>query len=259
VATLEQVVDAVRVKVSDYAQPRKFDISYYEAAISFALSKLSHDFHEEYLTIADVPYDREFLLIKLATIEMCYTRSQSVQQSDLDPDSDDDFGPVTSVQTPDLMVMKRGESSEDTASRWLRIAADLQAEYDDELRNSGGSAFVAEIVVDTVNRKSMKTGGLASRKLDMGLPAVALSAVVESNTVALTWGKLYSDLFQQYEVYRATSITFSDKQRISVICDNHEVEYLDTGLQPGTYHYRVYTVNPNLIKTPSNSVTIEVV
>jgi hypothetical protein len=93
----------------------------------------------------------------------------------------------------------------------------------------------------------------------MGLPAVALSAVVESNTVALTWGKLYSDLFQQYEVYRATSITFSDKQRISVICDNHEVEYLDTGLQPGTYHYRVYTVNPNLIKTPSNSVTIEVV
>jgi hypothetical protein len=257
VATLEQVIDSVRRKVSDYEMPRKFDSSYYESAVKFALSKLSHDYDEVYLAASDVPYGREFLLIKLATIEMCYTRAQSAESSD--SDDDDDLKSVASIAVPDLAVTKSTDSPEDTADRWLRIAADLQAEYDGELRSDGGSSLVAGVEVQTVNRKSMKNGGLASRKLDQGLPAVAVSATVAGQSVNLTWTKLFSDLFLQYEVYRATTVTFDEEERVTAIGDNHTVEYTDIVPGVGTYYYRVYTVNPNGIKTPSNSLLIEVV
>lgn len=236
--------------------PRKFDSSYYESAVNFALSKLSHDYGESYLAASDVTYGREFLLIKLATIEMCYTRAQSAESSDSE---DDDDASVASVAVPDLAVTQSTDSPEDTADRWLRIAADLQAEYDEELRNDGGSSLVAGVEVQTINRKSMKNGGLASRKLDTGLPAVTVSAIVDGQVVSLTWTKLFSDLFLQYEVYRATTITFADEERIAAIADNHTVEYSDTVSALGTYYYRVYTVNPNGIKTQSNSLTVEVV
>jgi len=256
VATLEQVIDSVRRKVSDYEMPRKFDSSYYESAVRFALSKLSHDYGEGYLVVSDVPYGREFLLIKLATIEMCYTRAQSAETQS----SDDDEGieTVASVAVPDLAVTQSTDSPEDIADRWLRIAADLQAEYDSELSNDGGSSLVAGIEVQSINRKSMKTGGLASRKLDRGLPAVSVSATVAGQSVNLVWTKLFSDLFLQYEVYRATTVTFDEEERVTAIADNHTVEYTDTVPSLGTYYYRVYTVNPNGIKTPSNSLLIEV-
>jgi hypothetical protein len=258
VATLEQVIDSVRRKVSDYEMPRKFDSSYYESAVKFALSKLSHDYGESYLAASDVPYEREFLLIKLATIEMCYTRAQSAETSS-STDDDDGIDAIASVAVPDLAVTQSTDSPEDTADRWLKIAADLQAEYDGELSNDGGSSLVAGIEVQTINRKSMKNGGLASRKLDTGLPAVAVSATVAGQSVNLTWTKLFSDLFLQYEVYRATTVTFEDEERVTVIADNHTVEYTDTAPGLGVYYYRVYTVNPNGIKTQSNSLMVEVV
>lgn len=255
-ATLEQVIDSVRRKVSDYEMPRKFDSSYYESAVKFALSKLSHDYGETYLAASDVPYGREFLLIKLAAIEMCYTRAQSAEISDSD---DEGVDAIASVAVPDLAVTQSTDSPEDTADRWLRIATDLQAEYDEELSNDGGSSLVAGVEVQTINRKSMKNGGFASRKLDPGLPAVAVSATVAGQSVNLTWTKLFSDLFLQYEVYRATAVTFDDEERVAAIADNHTVEYTDTAPGLGVYYYRVYTVNPNGIKTPSNSLMIEVV
>jgi hypothetical protein len=257
VATLEQVIDMVRRKVSDYEMPRIFDSTYYESAIKFALSKLSHDYGESYLVVSDVPYSKEFLLVKLATIEMCYTRAQSAKT--LDSDDDDDIDAIASIAVPDLAVTQSTDSPEDIAGRWLRIAADLQAEYDGELSNDGGSSLVAGIEFQAINRKSMKNGGLASRKLDTGLPAVAVSATVAGQSVNLTWTKLFSDLFLQYEVYRATTVMFNDEERVATIADNHTVVYTDTAPGLGVYYYRVYTVNPNGIKTPSNSLMTEVV
>lgn len=258
-ANLEQVIEAVRIKVSDYAQPRKFDSHYYESAISFALSKLSHDYNEVYSVVDTVPYEREFLLIKLAAIEMCYVRAQGTPADSDDLDSANGLNAVSSVEVPGLSVTQEADSSDDTADRWLKIATDLQAEYDNELTTDGGPSLVAEVYLDTVNRKSAKTGGLASRKLDRGLPAVTVTAIVDDHDVQLVWTKIFSDLFYQYEVYRASVATFRDKERIAVITDNHENEYLDSGVATGTYYYRVYTVNPNAIKTASNDLLVEVV
>lgn len=258
-ATLEQVIDSVRRAVSDYDPPRRFDSSYYEDAIQFALSKLSHDYSEQYLDVPSVPFERVFLLRKLATIQMCYERAQAAETSSNDPDSDGDIEAVASVSVPDLAVTKTSKDADDTSDRWLKIAEDLQAEYDGELEHDGGQSLAAEVEVGVVNRKSMKHGGYASRKLDQGLPAVSVSATVDGANVNLVWTKLFSDLFMQYEVYRSVIGDFSDEEQVAVVGDNHINEYTDEAPGFGTYYYRVYTVNPNGIKTPSNNLMIEVV
>jgi hypothetical protein len=253
-ATQAQAITRVRKRVADF-KSQKYDNSYYEEALRFSLSKLSHDFGVEYLTVESVPMVHEFLLEKLAAIEMCYIRA--VEEQDKLSDDSDNLK-VSSVTVPDLQIAGPATSESEETNIWLDLAEQLQQEYDGELENSGGASNTAEVQQIVVNRKSTKTGGLASRKLDPGLPAVSISAVVEGMSVSLSWSKLYSDLFSHYSVRRATVSDMSDEKTVAVFSDNDHTEYVDEVTSIGVYYYRVMTVNPNLLETSSNTLAVEV-
>lgn len=258
-ATEQQVVDQVRRQVADFEEPRRYDKSYYQDAIGFALSKLSFDFDESYLSAPDVPLRREFLLVKLVTIQMAYVRAGEGVGETEEASSGSGDG-IHSIKVPNLEVEGPEQATEKEAAEvWMDLAKALQDEYDGEIEHSGGSSLTAEITSTPVNRLSLTHGGLASRKLDEGLPAVTVSAVVNGFVVSLSWGILYSDLFSRYEVYRDTVSDMSSEALITSITDNHEVTYDDTVASAGTYYYRVKTVNPNEIKTNSGILPVTVV
>lgn len=258
-ATEQQAIDQVRRRVADYDEPRKYEKSYYEDALDFALSKLSYDFDQSYNSVPDVPSSRVFLLVKLAVIEMAYIRSGEDVGDTESGDSSSSGSEIHSISVPNLSVQGPEPASEkESAEVWLELATKLQKEYDGELEHGGGQSLAAEITSAPVNRVSLTHGGLANRKLDEGLPSVSMSAVVDGYTVTLSWSVLYSDLFSRYEVCRDTVADMSAETVISSIADNHKVSYADTVTSPGTYYYRIKTVNPNEIKTSSSILTVVV-
>lgn len=252
-ATQVEVISKVRRRVADYKTERLYSDEYYLDAVEFALSKLSHDFSTSYPEAESVPDGRVFLLIKLATIEMCYVRAASYA------DVEDSAGgtlAIDMVKVPDLEIESDGASIEDPAASWVNLAQKLQDEYDGELSHVGGSSNAAEIQTGVVKRISLTNGGYRKYTLDRGLDAVTLSSVVAGSDVALSWTAVYDETFNSYYVYRGTSITMTGEERLSVISDNHTVEYGDEGLASGTYYYRVKTVNANGIKINSNTITV---
>jgi len=258
VTTEQQVIDQVRRRVADFEEPRKYEKAYYQDALEFALSKLSFDFDETYSVVADIPNNRVFLLVKLAVIEMAYIRAGEGVGVSEDSDSAGSEG-ISSLTVPNLSVTGPESASEkEAADVWLNLARVLQDEYDAELEHSGGNSLTAEITSTPVNRLSLTHGGLASRKLDEGLPSVSVAAVVDGFSVSLSWGVLYSDLFDRYEIYRDIASDMETEVLRSSITDNHDVSFVDTVESTGTYYYRVKTVNPNEIKTNSSTLLVTV-
>lgn len=251
------MIDRVRRRVSDF-KDRIYADTYYQDAIVFALGKLSFDTGESYTTAAAVPVSREFLLTKLATIEMCYIRAADASQ--VDP-SDDAAGAeeINSLSVPGLTVSSEGDSATESAEFWTDLGSKLQEEYDGEIGRLGVSDSVGDIELGQLNRKSLTNGGLASRKLDRGLAAVTPVASADGTSITLAWTALYTDLFYSYEVYRDTLASMASEEKLTSIYDNHTVEYIDTGLSVGTYYYRVKSVNPNEVKTNSAIVSAEVI
>lgn len=249
-ATEAQVIDKLRRAIADFKQPHKFEKSFYLDAIEFSLGKLNHDFGLEYTVVSEVPIAKLFLLIKLGTIQMAYSRVSSVLDSDSDPD-DEESG-ISSVQVPDLLVSGPESSDAREADTWIDLANKLQEEYDGELEQSGGQSQAATIQVANVHKVSLKTGGFISRKLDPGPSSVTLAAFQSGNTVTLSWEKLYASDFYSYDVYRDTVADMSEETRLVRIGDNDTVEYEDEGLVSGTYYYRVKTLNRNLLSANSN-------
>lgn len=256
-ATLSEVTCSVRRLVSDYKPEPKYSDEYYFDAISFALSKLSYDFSATYDEVADVPTARVFLLTKLATIQMCYIRASEAVDIDY---GEDELPPnLHSLKVPNLEVEGSTASPEELAQAWISLAQKLQAEYDGELDHTGGTANAATVQVCNLKRISMSTGGYRKYNLDEGLAAVTISAVASSTLVTLSWSILYDETFMAYEVYRDTSADMSSEVMIGYIADNHEVTHEDDTVVSGTtYYYRVKTVNPNNIKTNSNTLTVAV-
>lgn len=252
-ATEAQIIEKVRRAVADYKEPVFFEKSFYQDAVEFALSKLNHDFGATYATVPDVPTNKVFLLLKLATIQMAFARAAQIMDSENDP-SNTSVGGISQIQVPDLLISGADDSDARSAMTWLDLANRLQAEYDGELEHSGGSSQAAELQLATIHKVSLHHGGFINRKMDPGLAAVSVAATVSGTTVSLEWDTLYANDFMQYEVYRGTASDMSDEERIATIGDNHDTDYEDEELATGTYYYRVKTVNYNELKTNSNIV-----
>lgn len=250
---LKVTIDTIRRNVGDYQEPRKFEEISYKDAIHFALSKLSFDFGTSYPTSASVPIEREFLLLKLATIQMCYVRAAAIL--DDDDTTRKESGGVTNLTVPDLSVSESDEGNSDSAETWLDLASKLQLEYDGELEH-GGEAVV-EVQVGFLNAHSRKTGGLANRRLDRGLPATVLGAVVTANSVAFTWSIVYHPEFLAYELVRSQDNFVTEKQAM-YRGDNQIATYTDEELGSGVYQYKLNVINPNSIKTPSNIIEVTI-
>jgi hypothetical protein len=82
----------------------------------------------------------------------------------------------------------------------------------------------------------------------------SLEASVDGDTVTLTW-PFVSYVFA-YVVYRATSPDGPFSLRTS---DLREISYVDAGLLPGTYYYKVTGIEPDFGETlPTPLVTVTV-
>ena len=262
-ATRDEIVKKVRRAVADFKEPVKYEKEYYGDAIDFALQKLSFDLALDtpYTTVPLVPFQHEFLLLKLATIQMCYVRAgertDSGEGSSSNSDgAGDDFSSIT---VPDLSITKKSVSSDEQAERWIDLAVKLQEEYDGEIEHIGGESLAAEVQVGHLKKVSLATGGFIKRVLDEGPPARTLNSTVNGASVLLQWNVWYHETFNSYRLYRATDSGFSDSVQLRAFSDNHDEEYTDSGLDPGTYFYKIVTVNRNDLKTDSNVQEVTIV
>lgn len=256
-ATVSQIIDKVRRRIADFGETRVFEDGYYEDAIDFALQKYNTDWNQDYAVVDDVPTRRVFLIVKLATIEMCHMRAshdleeESMGSGGANPD-------FSRIQVPDLHVEYPAATSESTADTWLKLARDLQDEYDGELKNAGTETS-QEIETGILKRISLTTGGWKRRVLDNGPDAVVLSRLLDVRNVELAWTPLYDETFSCYEVYRGLLASMLDETRIALISDNHTAEYIDEDLAVGTYYYRIRVYDRNVLSSNSNIVTAVVV
>jgi hypothetical protein len=254
-ATEQQYIDRVRRIVSDFEEPRQYDADYYRDALRFALSKLNYDFDETYATVDLVPPEREFLITKLAAIHMAHVRASDALDGGSGGGDSGGIQNLSELEVPDLRIEAQDVSTADVAETWLKLAKDLQDEYDGELDGDSGNR---PIEMDYLNAFSYRHGGLANRRLDRGLPAVTLGATVAGSIVSLAWSTLYHPEFIRYEIRRSTDSFVSVDDQVGIISDNHEVT-LNDEVAAGTYQYKVLTVNPNEIKIPSNVLEVTVV
>ncbi len=255
-ATLEQVIESVRRRVADFKCPETYVDEYYEDAIDFALSKLSSDLGVSYTVVPDVPANQVFLLIKLAAIEMAYVRGSATAERD----GEDGVNTLlTQVIVPDLSVSDNGAGDSRGAAYWLKLARMLQAEYDGEISHLGGDALAAGVTQGVLRRISLTTGGFRKRVLDPGLAAVTgFAAILATPDVSLSWDVLLVEDFARYDIFRATDAGFSDEERVGQVFDNQKPTFTDSDPPSGSFFYRVKSVNPNELSTPSSGIAVTV-
>ncbi len=255
-ATEAEVIDSVRRRVADFRCPQLYEDEDYQDAISFALSKLSSDLGVSYSVVTDVPANQVFLLVKLATIEMAYLRGSATAERD----GEDGVNTLlTQVIVPDLSVSDNGSGDSRGAAYWLKLAKMLQAEYDGEIKHLGGEALAAGVTQGVLRRISLTTGGFRKRVLDPGLPAVTgFAGVLSAPDVLLSWDVLLVEDFSRYDVFRSTDMGFSDEERVGQVFDNQKPSFTDSAPPSGSFFYRVKSVNPNELSTPSSGIAITV-
>ena len=260
-ATEQQVIDRVRRLVADYSATQRYINSYYQDAIQFALEKLSYDFDVSYSVVSDVPTKHVFLLVKLTTINMCYLRASEGAEGE---SGEGDNTRYTTIAVPDLTVTDGNDASSRGPAYWLSLADRLQREYDSELGDGGAaSQNVGGIIEVGFFRKiSLRHGGYTKRKLDPGLSAITVvdPPSVSGSDVTLEWEKLQVEGFSYYEIVRSPTAVFDTETEVLLQqeSDIHIESYTETNVPVGTWYYMVRTVNPNLIKTDSNVVSVTV-
>ena len=251
-ATQAQIILKVRRKVADYSEDRVFEDEFYQDAIEFGLQKLSSDYGAVYTVSDDVPVNRIFLLVKLASIEMLYARAAKAMGGSSEDDSTlDNFA---LVEVPDLRV--DFATTPVGADSWIKLAKELQDEYDGELEQQGGKSKAAEIQVGIVKRISLTNGGWKKYRFDVNPTAVILSGDDSGSNAELTWTTSYDETFNCYEVYRSTVSSMIGETRLSVVSDNHDITYTDEALIAGTYYYRIRLINNNGLESNSNTVSV---
>lgn len=258
-ATREYVRESVRMKVADHkTNPHIYDNTYYDRAIDFAISKVNFDFGSAYIDVPDVPAQRVFLVTKLASIEMCFIRAAEIASGSAE-EPIPSTGVIDQIEVPDLSVSSEAGTTTDStgAAFWLSKADRLQKEYDGEKPDESADA-TKDIETAMLMRTSLTNGGFRSRKMDPGLDAVSITATIASSDVTLAWGVLRDVHFSSYQIYRGESPDMSDETQAGIISDNHVVTFTDSDRPVGTYYYRVKTVNPNGLKTDSNTVAAAV-
>lgn len=252
-ATITEIENSVRKRVADFTGTQKYGAEYYADAIDFARKKLNHDLKTSYATVDAVPDAQSFLIVKLATIEMALIRATEGAEGE---DTSSGDGEFSSITVPDLTV-ESGDEGTYGPGYWLKLVEKLQSEYDDEIETEPGSQ--GEIEEGVLRRISLTNRGYRKRVLDEGLPATTLGTpVVSGGNVSLSWTIILAEDFLSYEVYRDTDITMVNEEIVRIEPDNHELEYIDTGLTAGTYYYRVKVVNRNDLRTSSAVVSATV-
>lgn len=274
IATDSEIL-AVRYRVRDAQAPYKFDPEAYCLAFEFALQKLSYDLSAMYIRTTDVPYERKFLAIKLAIIEMCYIRAAAASDvSASATDAGGDAGDITMITVPGLQVQEGAEGTGSEA--WLALAERLQDEYDTEI----GAGEVPpdldqlpEVQQGVMFTTTLRNGARRPYALDSALSAPAnFAGVVDGSDVVLTWDPVKDMHFAWYEIYRVTdpdtldtsTVTLDD--RVKHINNPHGVSgatiprtrWVDEAPGSGTHHYAIATVNDNMLRGFSGVVTLVV-
>jgi hypothetical protein len=245
-ATQASLILSVRRRVADAVTPYTYVDPYYEQSLDFALGKLNFDWGTTFTDVTLVTTQYEFLLLKLATIEMCQIRSTEVTSGDAQS--------YQMITVPDLMVQKVSRSANDA---WLALAKALQEEYDGELESGGGEGAIGGTVSEAkMYRQSLRTYGLRPYELAEALTPPTLSASVSGTTVTLSWTPIItSTYFWTYDVYRSTNADMSSGEKIAGLTDNHDDEYIDENLTAGTYYYRLTVVESSSLESYTNIVT----
>jgi len=257
VATRAQVIDKVRRRVFDFDPPIVITDVYYEDALDFALGKLCLDLG---LTFANVPAVTDqylFLLIKLATIEICFVRASNVANA---TEAGEGLpADLTSITVPDLTVMgtSAGVQSNQGSAFWMKLANELQSEYDGEAQTAGPGTF-GGIEVGHLHRQSLTIGGIARRLIDPGPPVTSVVATVVGSDVTFDWSILYYDYFSRYEVIRSTLVTMVDPEIRKQEVDNQVATWTDESVTSGTWYYAIRTVNLNELKNIGAVATVVV-
>jgi len=221
-----------------------YEDSVYESAIDFALSKLSNDLGEHYLTPDDVPQDKLFLLQKLATIEMYYVfAASSVPGSS---------NALFRVEVPDLEIeMSSG------AEVWINLAKALQDEYDGELGrliDDGGTTASAPTSV-SVTRVSRRTGTWVEPSLALPISAPVCAVIGMVGAALFSWTATRDEVFVGYELYRADSAAAlaHPEEDHKIMSESHpdgprhggirHTYFQDESLAAGSWFYRLAVLN----------------
>lgn len=267
-ADLTTVIGRVRRLVNDYAGgPPVFvgalyanDV--YEEQIEFALQKLSYDFADTY-TIANIPYDREFLLVKLATINMCYIRANEVEAVLTDPDFD---GGITSISVPDLSVSD-ALSAKDVYAQFMDLAERLQEEYDGELEGRKANAPSSGVVVGIQTRERKYPWGPRRGTFNqvqrvprqaVSNPPIVKNLLVEvaSPKATFYWDAWRNTDFSRYELWSHTVSGFTRDTPTSVREAQVGGSPFDNRVtitpSPGVRYYLVYAVSINGLFSPAS-------
>lgn len=260
-ATEKQFIDRIRRIVADIKSPQRYEDAYYSDSIQFALEKLSYDFDVSYTEAALVPVKHSFLLVKLATIQMCFIRASEGAEGEGDEGEEFRF---TNLAVPDLSISDTNAAKSRGPTYWLHLADMLQREYDDELGDGGAASqnTGGNVEVGFARRISLTHGGYAKRVLDPGLDAVTLGdpISVDGSDVTVEWTKLQTQGFLYYEIVRSPTAVFDDDTEVLVAheADIHKEKHTERNVPVGTWYYMVRSVNPNQIKTDSNVVSATV-
>lgn len=262
-AVLSDIIRQVRMQVRDVDAPPRYDNQYYTDAVSFALKKLNFDLRESTFfdvlppwSISSLPATLDFLLMKLATIQMSAIRaSEDTAIIDDEYGSYDEFARISQISVPNLSVTAATRNIEvQGPAFWLKLLDRLQREYDGEIRRFL-ERTLATISVGVMTRVSTRTGGIARYEFDRGLPATTLAVAYVAGVLTATWAILYADTFFSYEVIHVRP--GGSEETLATYYDNHEHEHTETlALSAGRHRFYINTVNRNDIKTASNIVDI---
>ena len=265
-AEQDTIIRKIRLRVKDPNPPPdggdpKYDNQYYIDAIDFGLQKLSHDFSSTVLwDISTLPDGKEFLLIKLATIEMCYVRgSESTDPTEESVLVDE----VKSIDVPNLKIAYKDGKDEKVfqgPAYWTKLAASLQSEYDGELPDITPIDDGAKIVSSQIMRTSLRTGKLGPypfvKRMIMGITSVAYDDV---STLTVVWEPIYSEHLNHYEIWiKKTGVANSDVLLTSIY-DNHDYEIdIDKVLAVGEWKVYMFAVDNHDLKGKSSELLITV-
>lgn len=276
---LQSTIDRVRSRVRDNAKPlgaavppgkALFPDTEYNRAVQFALEKLSFDFGEAYTDESLVPFNRMFLLVKLATIEMCYVRAAALETGE----DESSGGIVSSISVPDLSISQDTDDASG-ADFWLDLADKLQAEYDNEVGADKGTAgtqgTLPDVIQGVVHRHGLRNNSRAGYNTDVPLPPTTITVETNGSDLIVRWTEILEQHFAWYEIYLALSPDTLEepeqRQRVHIISDPHG-EFTESGIirpkktlkdnAPGTYQVRMAVVNNNSLRSWSNIVTVTV-
>jgi hypothetical protein len=193
-------------------------------------------------SVQTLPVKYEYLAELRGTVNMCYVRGAEGATGDVE-----DFPNVPDqiVTVPQLTV-QRQQMPLDGPKFWLRLAEKLENEYLEalaRLRDRGDEG--AEIQQFTMSRMSLRTGRRMAYVYDKPIPVpegFALS--VSGGLVSISWGIVYDQYFNYYELQRSTSPQFPTTFGVYASSDNHDNVFNDSPGQ-GTWYYRLAIYNSN--------------